>query len=233
MAYNSHPLVNAVQLTTGNKTGMQKQFEGGIQSLEGYVQSAENMGGQARLNERNMAEALLDAAANHVDEAIKDPEKMGALAFDVSTTSASFAQVGLSIASKSSTAVACTVRGTQATTQTVVKVEAAVAKNAPGINTKVVNLPETSAPRPVKPSAAIDEWNNFLGPEPHANIHPRTGVPDPNRIVSGDGTRSIRYGNHEMNSSPTKHHYHEETWTYDTATDTMEVGNTIKRVPLK
>jgi hypothetical protein len=36
-----------------------------------------------------------------------------------------------------------------------------------------------------------------------------------------------------MNSSPMKHHYHEETWSYDAVTDTMEVGNTIKRVPLK
>lgn len=107
------------------------------------------------------------------------------------------------------------------------------AKTLPGPNTKVVNLPETTAPKPVKPGAAVDEWNNFLGPGPLSNIHSRTGVADPNRIVSGDGTRSIRYGNHEMNSSPTKHHYHEETWLYDAVTDTMEVGNTIKRVPLK
>jgi hypothetical protein len=35
------------------------------------------------------------------------------------------------------------------------------------------------------------------------------------------------------NSKPTKHHYHEETWSYDAATDTMSAGNTIKRVPLK
>jgi hypothetical protein len=36
-----------------------------------------------------------------------------------------------------------------------------------------------------------------------------------------------------MASSPTKHHYHEETWQYDSSTDVMTVGNTIKRAPLK
>jgi uncharacterized protein RhaS with RHS repeats len=107
------------------------------------------------------------------------------------------------------------------------------AKSSPGPNTKVINLPETTAAKPVKPAAAVDEWNNFLGPGTHTNIHPRTGAPDQNRIVSADGTRSIRYGNHEMGSKPTKHHYHEEKWFYDPATDTMSVDNTIKRVPLK
>lgn len=107
------------------------------------------------------------------------------------------------------------------------------AETSPGPNTKVINLPETTAAKPVKPAAAVDEWNNFLGPGTHTNIHPRTGAPDPNRIVSADGTRSIRYGNHEMGSKPTKHHYHEEKWFYDPATDTMSVDNTIKRVPLK
>jgi hypothetical protein len=51
--------------------------------------------------------------------------------------------------------------------------------------------------------------------------------------VSADGKRSIRYGKHEMESSPTKHHNHEETWQYDAATDTMTVTNTQVRVPLK
>gem|GEM_PF-925064 len=90
---------------------------------------------------------------------------------------------------------------------------------------------ETYAPRPVKPQDATDKWNEFLGPGEHTNIHPRTGQPDPNRIVSTDGTRSIRYGDHEMNSSPTKHHYHEETWTYDPVNDVMNVDNSVVRVP--
>ena len=106
-------------------------------------------------------------------------------------------------------------------------------KSAPGPNTKVVELPETTAPKPVKPEAAVDEWNNFLGPGPHTNIHPKTGAPDPNRIVSADGSRSIRYGKHEMGGKPTRHHYHEETWSYDQVSDTMTIGNTMKRVPLK
>jgi len=37
-------------------------------------------------------------------------------------------------------------------------------------------------------------------------------MPDPDSIVSADGKRSIRYGSHEMNSKPTKHHYHIGTY---------------------
>ncbi|WP_417935331.1 hypothetical protein [Halomonas huangheensis] len=47
---------------------------------------------------------------------------------------------------------------------------------------------------PVNPENATDQWDEFLGPGPHTNIHPRTGQADPGRIVSTDGTRSIRYG---------------------------------------
>ena len=73
----------------------------------------------------------------------------------------------------------------------------------------------------------------FFAVSQAALIHHSLYCSDPNRIVSADGTRSIRYGNHEMGSKPTKHHYREETWSYDAGTDTMTVGNTIKRVPLK
>ena len=66
----------------------------------------------------------------------------------------------------------------------------------------------------------------------HTNKHPRTGLPDPDRIVSADGKRSIRYGSHEVNSKPTKHHYHEETWTLDPRNNVMNVDNTVVRVPL-
>jgi len=66
----------------------------------------------------------------------------------------------------------------------------------------------------------------------HTNKHPRTGLPDPDRIVSADGKRSIRYGSHEVNSKPTKHHYHEETWTFDPRNNVMNVDNTVVRVPL-
>ena len=91
---------------------------------------------------------------------------------------------------------------------------------------------ETYAPKPVKPEDALNRWDDFLGPGPHTNIHPRTGLPDPDRIVSADGKRSIRYGNHEMNSKPTKHHYHEETWTLDPANNVMNVDNLVVRVPI-
>lgn len=100
------------------------------------------------------------------------------------------------------------------------------AKSAP-----TVNVTERIAPSPVKPTEALDRWNDFLGPGPHTNIHPRTGVADPNRIVSNDGLRSIRFGPQEMNSSPTKFHYHEETWSFDPVANAWNVENLLVRVP--
>lgn len=91
---------------------------------------------------------------------------------------------------------------------------------------------ETYANKPVKPEEASRKWDEFLGPGPHTNIHPRTGKPDRDRIVSGDAKRSIRYGPHEMNSKSSKHHYHEETWTLELKSNTMNVDNTVVRVPL-
>ena len=102
----------------------------------------------------------------------------------------------------------------------------------PSASTKVIETPETIAPKPVKPSEVGKRWEDFLGPGEPTNVHPRTGGVDADRLVSPDGSRSIRYGSHEMNSKPTKHHYHEETWAYDPVTDTMTYGNTIIRVPL-
>lgn len=75
-------------------------------------------------------------------------------------------------------------------------------------------------------------WEEFLGEGPYTNLHPRTGLSDTDRIVSADGTRSIRYGPHEMKSSPTKHHYHEETWSYAPVNHLVIVYNTVVRVPL-
>jgi hypothetical protein len=95
-----------------------------------------------------------------------------------------------------------------------------------------VTQTETYAPSPMKPSAATGAWDDFLG-SGQTNINPRTGLPDPNRIFSADGTRSIRFGPHEMNSSPTKFHYHQETWTYDPVTNNWHVDNVVQRVPLK
>jgi hypothetical protein len=94
-----------------------------------------------------------------------------------------------------------------------------------------VTQTETYAPSPMKPSAATGAWDDFLG-SGQTNVNPRTGVPDPNRIFSADGTRSIRFGPHEMNSSPTKFHFHQETWTYDPVANTWHVDNVVQRVPL-
>jgi RHS repeat-associated protein len=108
-----------------------------------------------------------------------------------------------------------------------------LSKCGPNKSTKQGYHKETYDPKPVKPENAVYRWEEFLGAGPYSNKHPRTGLPDHDRIVSADGKRSIRYGNHEMNSKPTKHHYHEETWTYDPVKDIMNVDNTVIRVPLQ
>ncbi|MEU0838659.1 putative T7SS-secreted protein [Streptomyces sp. NPDC005962] len=96
----------------------------------------------------------------------------------------------------------------------------------------VTNTPEVAAPKPLKPHQAMDAWKDFLGEGPYTNIHPRTGEVDPNRLVSADGQRSIRLGPHEMNSKPTKFHFHMETWNFVSPTNEWVVGNTMVRVPL-
>ncbi|MEW4225842.1 hypothetical protein [Rossellomorea marisflavi] len=103
----------------------------------------------------------------------------------------------------------------------------------PSSNTKVIELPEKTAPRTVKPQDATKKWEEFLGEGEYSNIHPIKGTSDPNRIFSADGKRSIRYGNHEMGSKPTKHHYHEEIWDYDPIEDTMTYSNTMITVPIQ
>ncbi|MFI9252823.1 DUF6531 domain-containing protein [Streptomyces sp. NPDC053069] len=97
---------------------------------------------------------------------------------------------------------------------------------------QVVQTPEVVAPKPLKPHQVLDEWEKFLGDGPYTNVHPRTGLPDPDRLVSADGRRSIRLGPHEMNSKPTKFHFHMETWTFEAPTNTWIVDNTMVRVPL-
>lgn len=100
----------------------------------------------------------------------------------------------------------------------------------PSPSTKVVTTPEVKAPNAIKLDDVTNTWDNYLGKNT-TNINPRTGGIDPNRIFSADGTKSIRYGNHEMGSmGTTKGHFHYETWTYDAATDTMTVSNTLQRI---
>ena len=85
---------------------------------------------------------------------------------------------------------------------------------------------ETKSGKAVGEKNATERWDEFLGPT-QTNIDPRDGLPDPDRIWSGDGKRSIRFGPHEMNSKPNKMHYHEETWHTD------KVENVLQRVPGK
>lgn len=105
----------------------------------------------------------------------------------------------------------------------------AEAKNIPGRGYHK----EVYANKPVKVQDAVTKWDEFLGTGTHTNIHPRTGLEDADRIFSADGTRSIRFGSHELNSKPSKFHYHEETWTYDPVNNVMNVDNTLVRVPYK
>lgn len=83
---------------------------------------------------------------------------------------------------------------------------------------------ETRSGEALKQEDAVDRWDEFLGPE-QTNIDPRDGLPDADRIWSSDGKRSIRFGEHEMNSSPKKFHFHEETWHDD------RVDNVLRRIP--
>lgn len=100
----------------------------------------------------------------------------------------------------------------------------------PSSNTKVINTPEVKASKAIKSSDAVKSWDDYLGPN-QTDINPRTGQKDPDRIFSADGTRSIRFGNHEMKSLGTpKGHYHMETWTYDPVNDSMTVTNTLQRI---
>ncbi len=96
-----------------------------------------------------------------------------------------------------------------------------------------VNYSETNWPFPIKPQDAVSEWEKFLGPGNKTNLNPRTNLPDADRIFSEDGNRSIRFGNHEMGSSPNKFHYHEETWSHDPVKNQWNIKNVLKRVPLK
>ncbi|EGD48650.1 hypothetical protein Cpap_3073 [Ruminiclostridium papyrosolvens DSM 2782] len=104
------------------------------------------------------------------------------------------------------------------------------APKTPNVNTKVINAAEVKAPNAIKSSEVTNRWNSYLG-ENTTNINPRTGQVDPNRIFSADGTKSVRFDNHEMNSMGTpKFHYHEETWTFDPVNNTMTVTNTLQRI---
>jgi hypothetical protein len=75
---------------------------------------------------------------------------------------------------------------------------------------------------------ATDQWDEFLGEGPYSDSHPRQGIPDADRIVSADGSRSIRMGSHETRN-PQNFHYHEESWTQD-ADGQWNVLNRVRKV---
>ena len=83
---------------------------------------------------------------------------------------------------------------------------------------------------PMKAKEVLNRWEEFLGTEPYTNVHPRTGLPDPDRIFSADGKRSIRFGKHEINSSLEKFHYHEEIWDIDLTENKVNVQNKVVRI---
>ena len=82
----------------------------------------------------------------------------------------------------------------------------------------------------IKANDALDAWDDFLG-EGQTSYNKYTGMNEPDRIFSADGTRSIRFGGHEMDSLGTrKAHFHYEIWTLDPFSNTVYVTNTVQRV---
>ena len=79
----------------------------------------------------------------------------------------------------------------------------------------------------------VGEWTAFLGAGTYSHKHPRTGVVDNTRLVSADGQRSIRYGNHERNSNAGNHHFHQETWVHNAEANTVTVNNTLRRASVR
>ena len=98
---------------------------------------------------------------------------------------------------------------------------------------KVVCNPEVKAPTQVKASEVTNYWDNYLGTN-QTSINPIKGTIDNDRIFSSDGSKSIRFGNHEMNElGSTKAHFHQESWVFDSINNTVEYNNTLVRIDCK
>jgi hypothetical protein len=94
----------------------------------------------------------------------------------------------------------------------------------------IVRGTERKNPTQIREIDAVDSWDQYLGTNT-TNVNPISGVTDNNRIFSADGTRSIRFGNHEMGSLGTNSsHFHYETWIPDSASDTVIVDNVLQRM---
>jgi hypothetical protein len=97
-------------------------------------------------------------------------------------------------------------------------------------NTKLIINAERKSTNAIWAKDVAKRWDDYLGPNT-SSINPHTGKPDTERIFSGDGTRSIRFGSHEMKGEGTSvFHYHEETWSYDPVRNTLTVNNTLQRI---
>jgi hypothetical protein len=103
-----------------------------------------------------------------------------------------------------------------------------------GHNPAGVEGPEVAGAnvQPVE-ATVVAAWTTFLGAGPYSHKHPRTGAVDATRLVSADGQRSIRYGNHERTSSAANHHFHQETWVHDAGANTVTVNNTMRRASVR
>ena len=89
---------------------------------------------------------------------------------------------------------------------------------------------EVKSPSQIKSSDAVDAWDDFLGPD-QTSINRFTGMNDPNRIFSPDGTKSIRFGGHEMDAIGTKNaHFHYEYWVYYKFSNKIYVDNILQRL---
>ncbi len=89
---------------------------------------------------------------------------------------------------------------------------------------------EVKLPNQIKAEQAIDAWDNYLGPN-QTSFNKYTGQFEADRIFSADGKKSIRFGNHEMNSIGTrKAHFHYEEWVYDAGQRVVTVSNRLQRL---
>jgi len=164
-------------------------------------------------------------------ELIKDPSlaNVGFLALDVIGAAVPFVPALGSIAraGRAASVASNAAQGTRATNSASDVVRSVV--RTPSSDTRVITV-ERNAPNVMRSADVTNSWNNFLG-ENTTNINPITGRVDTDRIFSADGTRSIRFGNHEMRSIGTpKGHFHFETWNYNSTTDVMTVTNILQRI---
>ena len=94
----------------------------------------------------------------------------------------------------------------------------------------VKNGGEIKAARQIDVANVINSWDEYLG-SAQTNINKFTGKKEIDRIFSSDGTRSIRFGKHEMQSLGTsKAHFHYENWVFDPNSNTVTVYNILQRL---